>query len=117
MKKTVKTTRWNAELDTDVCDRYNNANLTLTRNLGFRQINPPAGATQMEEGHTSAPAPVLYSPLSNLSDFGLEVQSLDAESAVICGEGENALQSPMEDVRYNTQSFADRALPSDSVNP
>ncbi len=44
MKKTIKTTRWNAELDTDVCDRYNNADLTLTLNLGFRQINPPGGA-------------------------------------------------------------------------
>ncbi len=30
---------------------------------------------------------------------------------LICGEGENPLQSPMKDVRYNTQSFADRALP------
>lgn len=35
---------FDAELNTDLCDPYTNAELTLTLKLGFRQINPPAGA-------------------------------------------------------------------------
>jgi hypothetical protein len=35
---------FDAELDTNLCDPYTNAELTLTLKLGFRQINPPAGA-------------------------------------------------------------------------
>jgi hypothetical protein len=44
MKKTLKLGKYDAELDTDVCDRRNNANLTLILRLGFRQINPAASA-------------------------------------------------------------------------
>lgn len=44
MKKTIATTAWDAELDTDVCDPYNNADLTLRLKIAFRQINPPDGA-------------------------------------------------------------------------
>ncbi|MDT8857626.1 hypothetical protein RNZ50_21790 [Paracoccaceae bacterium Fryx2] len=44
MKKTIKFPRFDAELNTDVCDAYNNADLTLTMKLGFTQINPAAGA-------------------------------------------------------------------------
>jgi hypothetical protein len=36
--------RFAIELDTDVCDPYTNANLTLTLQLGFSQINPAGGA-------------------------------------------------------------------------
>ncbi|MHC4270114.1 MAG: hypothetical protein ACYSTS_16850 [Planctomycetota bacterium] len=36
--------KFNAVLNTDVCDRYNNAELTLTLRIGFRQINPAGGA-------------------------------------------------------------------------
>jgi len=44
-KKTVKKfNNFEAELDESVCNAYNNANLTLTMKLGFRQINPTAGA-------------------------------------------------------------------------
>jgi hypothetical protein len=46
MRKSVRTARWNAELNTDVCDAYNNADLTITLRLGFRQINPPGGARE-----------------------------------------------------------------------
>jgi hypothetical protein len=47
MKKTINTAQWNAELDTDVCvDPYTNADLTLTLQLGFRQINPAGGAAE-----------------------------------------------------------------------
>lgn len=44
MKKTIPFARFDAELDTDVCDAYNNADLTLTLRLGFTQINPPGTA-------------------------------------------------------------------------
>lgn len=44
MKKTIKFPRYDAEVNTDVCNPNANAELTLTLRLGFRQINPPAGA-------------------------------------------------------------------------
>jgi len=44
MKKTIKFAKFDAELNTDICDAYANADLTLTLNLGFEQINPAAGA-------------------------------------------------------------------------
>lgn len=48
VRRVVKTTKryakYDAELDATVCDRFNNANLTLTMRLGFRQINPAGGA-------------------------------------------------------------------------
>ena len=44
MKKTLKLAKFDAILDTDVCDSRNNAELTLKLRLGFRQINPAAGA-------------------------------------------------------------------------
>lgn len=37
---------FDAALDETVCDAYNNANLTLTLKLGFRRINPAAGAAR-----------------------------------------------------------------------
>ncbi|VUD62370.1 hypothetical protein TDB9533_03027 [Thalassocella blandensis] len=43
MKKTIKKARWDATLDTDVCDKFNNADLTLTLKLGFKQVNPSGG--------------------------------------------------------------------------
>ncbi len=46
MKKKMSFRRFDAELDTDVCDPYNNAELTLTLRMGFRQINPAAGAAE-----------------------------------------------------------------------
>jgi len=46
MKIGIQTYRWDAELDTDVCDSYNNANLTITLKLGFRQINPEGGKAE-----------------------------------------------------------------------
>lgn len=50
---------YEAELDTDPCDAYNNAELTLTLRLGFRQINPAGGAqsgTYNDYGDASAPS-------------------------------------------------------------
>ena len=44
MRKTLNFRNFDAELNTDRCDPINNAELTLTLRLGFRQINPPAGA-------------------------------------------------------------------------
>lgn len=46
MKKSMSFARFDAELNTDVCDAYNNAELTLTLRIGFRQINPSGGAAQ-----------------------------------------------------------------------
>ena len=43
MKKSISTAEWDAELDTGSCDRYNNADITLTLKLGFRQVNPSGG--------------------------------------------------------------------------
>lgn len=37
---------FDATLDKTVCDKYNNADLTLTMKLGFRQINPAGGANE-----------------------------------------------------------------------
>ena len=44
MKKALKKSSWDALLDTSACDKYNNAELTITIKLGFRQINPAGGA-------------------------------------------------------------------------
>jgi len=44
MKQTIEFSRFDAELNTDVCDAYTNADLTLTLKLGFQQINPPGTA-------------------------------------------------------------------------
>jgi len=38
MKQSIRFKRFDAELDTDVCDDCNNAELTLTMGLGFRRI-------------------------------------------------------------------------------
>lgn len=46
MKKSVSTSKWDAVLDTDMCDPYNNAELTLKLRIGFRQINPAGGAAE-----------------------------------------------------------------------
>lgn len=43
-KRTHKFAQFDAALDETVCDKYTNANLTLTLKLGFRQINPAGGA-------------------------------------------------------------------------
>jgi len=40
MKKTISTTSWDATLDTRKCDKYNNAELTLTMKLAFKRIKP-----------------------------------------------------------------------------
>ena len=58
MKQTIAFPRFDAELDTDVCDPYNNADLTLTLRLGFNQINPAGAAaagTYHDYGRASAP--------------------------------------------------------------
>jgi len=44
MKKRIITPSWDALLDTDVCDPYNNADLTITLKMGFKQVNPPPGS-------------------------------------------------------------------------
>ncbi|MGF1580965.1 MAG: hypothetical protein ACFCD0_16500 [Gemmataceae bacterium] len=57
-KRTRSYPNFDAELDETVCDRYNNANLTLKLKLGFRQINPAGGAaagTYHDYGRASAP--------------------------------------------------------------
>jgi hypothetical protein len=46
MKKKMSFAKFDAELNTDSCDPYSNAELTLTLRIGFRQINPPAGAAE-----------------------------------------------------------------------
>lgn len=45
MKKTINLSKFNAILNTDAASAHNNAELTLQLRIGFRQINPPAGAT------------------------------------------------------------------------
>ena len=44
MKTGQSLAAYDVELDTDVCDAYNNADLTITLRVGFRQVNPAAGA-------------------------------------------------------------------------
>lgn len=44
--QTFKFDKFDAELNTDVCDAYNNAELTLTLRVGFRQVNPAGGAAK-----------------------------------------------------------------------
>jgi hypothetical protein len=46
MKQRLSTAQWEAELNTDVCDPYTNAELTIQLRLGFRQINPAGGAAE-----------------------------------------------------------------------
>lgn len=58
MKKKISTPAWDALLDTNVCDQYNNADLTITLKMGFKQINPPGGAaTGMYNDYGSATSP------------------------------------------------------------
>lgn len=59
MKKKLSFSKFDAELNTDACDPYNNAELTLTLRIGFRQINPTGGAaegTYNDYGDATAPA-------------------------------------------------------------
>ncbi|HSX50866.1 MAG TPA: hypothetical protein VLF09_07925 [Cellvibrio sp.] len=59
MKKTLAKSSWDAVLDTSMCDKYTNAELTITIKLGFKQINPAAGAltgTYNDYGDPRAPA-------------------------------------------------------------
>jgi hypothetical protein len=59
MKKTLSLPKFDAVLDTDVCNATNNADLTLKLKLGFRQINPAAGAasgTYNDYGDASKPS-------------------------------------------------------------
>jgi hypothetical protein len=44
MKKQIQFAKFDAILNTDVCDARNNADLTLRLRLGFRQVNPTGGA-------------------------------------------------------------------------
>ncbi len=44
MKKTLNLAKFDAVLNTDVCDARNNAELTLKLKIGFRQINPAGNA-------------------------------------------------------------------------
>lgn len=46
MKKTLYLPKFDASLNTDWCNARNNAELTLTLRLGFRQINPAGGANR-----------------------------------------------------------------------
>ena len=58
MKFGMSFNAYDAELNTDVCDPYNNADLTLTLNLGFRKIDPAGGAdegTYHDYGRPSKP--------------------------------------------------------------
>jgi hypothetical protein len=58
MKKTLKFSKFDAELNTDCCDPYTNAELTLTLRMGFRQINPAGDAatgTYHDFGDATAP--------------------------------------------------------------
>ncbi len=58
MKRKLSFKKFDAELNTDSCDPYNNAELTLTLRMGFRQINPSGGAnsgTHHDYGDATAP--------------------------------------------------------------
>ena len=46
MKNGRSQAQYDIELNTDVCDPYTNADLTITLSLGFRQINPTGGAAE-----------------------------------------------------------------------
>jgi len=59
MKKVLNKPSWDAVLDASMCDKYNNAELTITIKLGFKQINPAAGSltgTYNDYGDSRAPA-------------------------------------------------------------
>lgn len=43
MNKTINRSSWDATLNTCKTDKYNNAELTITLNLAFKQINPANG--------------------------------------------------------------------------
>ncbi len=46
MKTGLCLSTFNIGLDTDVCDPYNNAELTISLRVGFRQVNPAGDAAQ-----------------------------------------------------------------------
>jgi len=58
MKTKLTFSKFDAQLNTDCCDPFNNAELTLTLRIGFRQINPAGGAasgTYHDYGDVTAP--------------------------------------------------------------
>jgi hypothetical protein len=58
MKTKLTFKKFDAQLNTDCCDPLNNAELTLTLRMGFRQINPAGGAatgTYHDYGDLTAP--------------------------------------------------------------
>ncbi|WP_444944465.1 hypothetical protein ACJJIK_05840 [Microbulbifer sp. ZKSA006] len=59
MRTFISEPSWDAVLDTCMCDKYNNAELTLTLKLAFKQVNPDSGAqsgTYHDYGISSKPA-------------------------------------------------------------
>ena len=59
LKKSITKASWDATLDTGMCDRYNNAELTITLRLAFKQVNPAGGAssgTYHDYGDSRAPS-------------------------------------------------------------
>lgn len=56
MKKTLKLTKFDALLDTDVCNAHTNADLTLTLKMGFRQVNPAGGAAKGTHNDYGSPS-------------------------------------------------------------
>jgi hypothetical protein len=58
VKQRLSTEKFDVLLDTDVCDAYNNADLTIQLRLGFRPINPAgnvAEGTYHDYGDATAP--------------------------------------------------------------
>ncbi len=59
MEKKIVTPAWDAILNTNVANKYNNAELTIALRIGFKQINPPKGAltgTYNDYGDPASPA-------------------------------------------------------------
>lgn len=58
MKKKVKLAKCEAELKSDMCDRYNNAELTIILKIHLKQVNPAGGAasgTYRDYGKATTP--------------------------------------------------------------
>lgn len=56
MKKTIRFSRFDATLDTDMCNSRTNAELTVTLRMGFCQINPAGGAASGTYNDYGSPA-------------------------------------------------------------
>ena len=104
LKEKKVSTKWDAELDRSMCDRYNNAELTLVLKLHIQKIDP-SGGTVTHPDHDGTPRKIVawggFASVRHVTRYiqpGLELISLDPKrSATIIGKDTFADEATMRD--------------------